>query len=136
MALNEVFKEGQRLSLPVPTGTLAGSPLRIGILNAVTQTDEGSVTDPNNVINGVAKSTAGVGNKAGFASVFRGGAHVLTVTGAVAKAGDPVYIKADNTLTTVATGAFLFGAALQVKGAPAGDIIVQILQPGQVAANA
>jgi len=136
MAKNEVFKDSEGLSLPVATGTLSGTPLRIGILNAVAQTDEGSVTNPNYVFQGVAQPTGGIGNAPGYTSVKTTGAWIVTVTGAITTAGTPVYIKTDGTLTTTATGAFLWGAALRAKSAPAGPVLVRILQPGQVTANA
>ena len=36
MALNEVFRDADHLSLPVPVGTLSGAPVRVGGLNGVT----------------------------------------------------------------------------------------------------
>lgn len=132
MALNEVFKEADNLSLPVPDGTLSGAPLRIGILNAVAQTDEGGRTV---VVNGITQETGGVGNKDNFASLKFSGGWRLTVVGALT-VGQAVYIKSDQTLTATATGNWLFGAALRTKGTGTGEAIVKILQPGQVAASA
>lgn len=136
MAKNEVFKIGDGLSLPVASGTKSGTPLRIGILNGVAQTDEGGATNPDYVFAGVAQPTGGIGNAAGFTSVKRSGAWLVSVAGAITNVGDPVYIKADGTLTATATGAFLWGAALRVKTAPTAPLLVEILQPGQVSANA
>lgn len=137
MAKNEVHKIGDGLSLPVPTGTRSGTPLRIGILNAVAQTDVGGSVNTDYVFAGIAQPTGGIGNAAGWASVKRSGAWLVPVVGAVANIGDPVYIKADGTLTSVATGAFLWGAALRTKAAaPEATLMVEILQPGQIAANA
>lgn len=133
MALNEVFKEGIALSLPVPDGTKSGQPVRIGILNAVAETDEGGATI---VVNGITQQTGGVGNKDNFASLKLTGAWELDVTGAVASVGQPIYIKGDNTLTATATGNFLFGAALRTKGTGTGPLVVKVLQPGQIAASA
>lgn len=132
MATNEIFKEANHLSLPVPDGTLAGKPLRIGILNAVAETDEGGATA---VVNGITQITGGVGNKDNFASVKFTGAWRLTVTGALT-VGQAVYITGAGALTATATGNFLFGAALRAKGTGSGDVLVKILQPGQVAASA
>ena len=132
VALNEVFRDGIALSLPVPDGTTSGKPLRIGILNAVAETDEGGATV---VVNGITQSSGGVGNKDNFASVALGKVWELDVTGALT-VGQAVYIKGDNTLTATATGNFLFGAALRAKGTGTGDAIVKILQPGQTAASA
>lgn len=134
--LNEVFRDADGLATPSATGTLSGTPLRIGILNVVQITDEGSVTDSNNVVNGVARPTGGVGNLPGWASGKTSGSFKLTVTG-TATWGQAVYIKTDGTLTTTATGAFLYGAALEAKaGATAAKLHVRLLQPGQIAASA
>lgn len=132
MALNEVFKEADNLSLPVPDGTTSGTPLRIGILNAVAQTDEGGRTV---VVNGITQETGGVGNKDNFASLKFSGGWRLPVTGALT-VGQAVYITGAGALTATATGNFLFGAALRAKGTGLGDAIVKILQPGQTAASA
>jgi len=133
VALNEVFKEGNHLSFAVPNGTLAGKPLRIGILNAVAETDEGGTTV---VVNGITQNSGGIGNADNYASVSLVGAWELDVTGTTT-VGQAVYIKAsDNTLTTTATGNFLFGAALRAKGSGTGPVIVKVLQPGQVTASA
>jgi len=133
VALNEVFKEGIALSLPVPDGTLSGKPLRIGVLNAVAQTDEGGTTA---VVNGITQITGGVGNADNFASVSLVGSWELDVAGAVATVGQAIYIKSDNTLTATATGNFLFGAALRTKGTGTGPLVVKLLQPGQTTASA
>ena len=132
MALNEVFKEGNHLSFPVPDGTTSGKPLRIGILNAVAETDEGGATV---VVNGITQASGGIGNKDNFASVSLVGAWELDVVGALA-VGQAVYIKNDNTLTATATGNYLFGAALRAKGTGTGPVVVKVLQPGQTAASA
>ena len=132
MALNEVFKEGNHLSFPVPDGTTSGKPLRIGILNAVAETDEGGASI---VVNGITQQTGGIGNKDNFASVSLVGAWELDVAGALT-VGQAVFIKSDNTLTATATGNFLFGAALRAKGTGTGPAVVKLLQPGQTVASA
>lgn len=133
MALNEVFKEGNHLSLPVPDGTISGKSLRIGVLNAVAETDEGGATV---VVNGITQQSGGIGNKDNFASVSLVGAWEIDVAGALT-VGQAVYIKtSDNTLTATATGNFLFGAALRAKGTGTGPAIVKVLQPGQTVASA
>lgn len=136
MALNEVFREGNHLSAPVDDSVRSGQPLRIGILNAVAETDAGGATNTSQVYDGVAQPTGGVGNKVGFTSVSHVGVWRLDVTGALAGYGTPVYIKPDGTLTATATGNFLFGAAIRAKGTGTGPAIVKILQPGQVTASA
>lgn len=135
MALNEIFKEGNHLSAPVANTVRSGDPLRIGIANAVAETDPGGTVDPRNVFNGVSQPTGGVGNKEGFASVSHVGVWRLQVVGALAGFGTPVYIKADNTLTATSAGNFLFGYAIRAKGTGTGDALVKILQPGQVTAS-
>ena len=133
MALNEVFREGNHLSHPVPNGTLSGKPVRVGILNGVAETDEGGTTV---VVNGITQSSGGIGNKDNFASVSHVGVWELDVTGALT-VGQAVYFKtSDNTLTATATGNFLFGAAIRAKGTGTGPVAVKILQPGQVTASA
>lgn len=136
MALNEVFKEGNHLSAPVPDGTLSGTPLRIGILNAVAETDEGGATTNQNVINGVPQPTGGIGNADNFASISHVGVWRVPVNGALAGYGTPVYITPAGALTATATNNFLWGAAIRAKGTGLGDAIVKILQPGQVTASA
>lgn len=137
MATNFVFKEADFISLPVPTGTEAGKPVRIGLLNAVTVTAEGSATETISMGAGVTmtqSSGALSGNLPGFASVALKGSAMLTVTGITA-VGTPVYIKvSDNTLQiTAAAGTKLFGVALRAKTAPAAPVLVKILNGGIVA---
>lgn len=109
MALNEVFRDGNKLSLPVPDGTASGAPVKIGSLVGVCETAEGQG-----------------GNPEGFASVWLVGVHNLSVTGAVTNVGDPVYITSGNALNVTASGNTLFGYALATKGAAAGVIRVLI----------
>jgi len=134
MATNEVYREGTRLSLPVPTGTKSGAPVRIGKLNAVALTDEGSQT-ATVTAGGVSLTvpSGGVSNAAGFASVKTSGTFnlPLTVTGTVA-VGDQIYISGANALSNVATSNSLFGIALRAVGtAGAGKTFVQIINNGQ-----
>ena len=42
MALNEIFKVGKSISLPVPADTKSGDPVRVGVLNGVAIVDEGT----------------------------------------------------------------------------------------------
>ena len=137
MATNFVFKEAEYLSAPVPTGTKAGKALRIGAVNAVTVTAEGSVTETIQLGAGASitqPSGAASGNKPGFASVALKGAAILPVTGVTAW-GTPVYIKvSDNSLqVTAAVGTKLFGYALAVKTAPLAGVLVKIINGGVVA---
>lgn len=131
MAKNFVWKDADYLSLPVPTGTLSGSPVRIGGLNAVTQTDEGSVEIARNnaLYPNYSTSNGASSNKAGYASVALKGAVRVVVSGAIAKVGDPVYINlADNKLNASDNSGArpLFGHALRTKPAGDGEVIVRI----------
>jgi len=117
---NKYFETASELALPVPAGTKAGDPVKIGSLIGVCATDEG----------------AG-GNIAGYASVELGDhAYTLDVDGAVSGPGTPVYIvAADNSLTTTATGNTLFGhtvpkadGGMAAKATGVGPIIVKLAQ--------
>ena len=125
MARNEVFKDADYLSLPVPVGTLSGNPVRVGGLNGVAQVDEPTAYLASNpgVYNQAPSS-----NKAGWASIALKGAFRIPVATTTALAiGDPVYIvTANNTLTTTSnTGANpVFGHALSVKGTTAGQTVI------------
>jgi predicted RecA/RadA family phage recombinase len=124
MAKNEVYKNADYLSLPVPTGRLSGQPVRVGGLNGVLSTNEGSVDKPAGNYNEAPSS-----NKAGFASVALVGAFRIPVSTTTTLAiGDPVYIiTASNTLTPSSSGNVLFGHALSAKGATDGQpVIVRI----------
>lgn len=134
MATNFVFKEAEYLSAPVPTGTKAGKALRIGALNAVTVTAEGSVTETISLGAGASitqPSGAASGNLPGYASVALKGAANLPVTG-VTTWGTPVYIKtSDNTLqVTAGAGLKQFGVALGSKTAPLANVLVKIINSG------
>lgn len=109
MARNEVFRDADALSLPVPPGTPSGAPVKVGGLFGVTQTPEGEG-----------------GNPEGFATVWLKGAHRFTVTGAVAAKGEAIYITDAGTLTTTATGNTRFGFSYSTKGAGDGELVVII----------
>lgn len=104
MAKNTRFNgagdKGTYRSLPVPDGTESGDPVKVGSLVGVAQTDR--ATEDNR----------GGGNPVGFATVQLDGAHDLTVTGALASAGTPVYITSAGALTATATSNTLFGHSI------------------------
>lgn len=133
MATNAVFKTGQHISLPVATGTTAGSPLRIGTINAIAITDEGSVTVTKDLGGGllVTENSGGVGNGAGYASVACDGAWNVPVTSSAAIAvGDLIYITGtapNQTLTTTATGNKVWGKALRARSGNTGNLVVRII---------
>lgn len=91
MALNEIFKIGKSISLPVPADTASGDPVRVGVLNGIAVVNEGTG-----------------GNKAGYASVDLFGGHLVTLAGATV--GQAVYITGAGALTLTATSNKLFGA--------------------------
>lgn len=89
---NERLHEGNRITLPVPTGTLSGAPVKAGPFVGVCATKEGEG-----------------GNIAGRATVWRTGEFDLATTDAVAAELTPIYITSGNVLTTTATSNTLFG---------------------------
>jgi hypothetical protein len=109
MARNRRFVSGvpRTRTLPVLAGTVSGSPVIVGMLPGVAETDR---------------------DASGNATVALGGAFDVTVTGAVASVGLPVYINSSTYALVVAPGAGiqLFGHALQTKGAGAGVIAVEL----------
>lgn len=123
MARNQVYKEADFLSLPVATGKLSGEPVRIGGLNGVLLTNEGSVDDGTNPYDQAASS-----NKAGFASVALKGAFRIPVSTTTALVvGAPVYIITATGVLTPAdnSGANpLFGHALSAKGTTANQPVI------------
>jgi len=104
---NEVFGSVDHLSLPVPAGTAAGRPVKVGGLIGVTQTGEGEG-----------------GNAPGRATVWLTGAFDLEVQGAIASVGDPVYLTPAGGLSATASGNIFFGFALATKAAGAGVVTV------------
>ncbi len=111
MALNEVFKVGKSISLPVPADTASGDPVRVGVLNGTAIVDEGTG-----------------GNADGFTSVDLFGGHFHTITGIGADAnavGKAVYITSAGVLTLTATSNKLFGA---VTHKHRGDVVVILTQ--------
>lgn len=109
MAKNRVFEDGKQLTLPVIAGTVTGSPVIVGM------------------IPGVALATR---DSNGNAPVQTDGVFLLSVTGAIASVGLPVYITSATGALVVAPGAGiqLFGHSLDTKGAGAGNVRVRIAQ--------
>lgn len=112
MATNEVLRNADHITLPVPSGTKAGDPVKVGSLVGVAQTDR---------------------DADGNATVWRKGSYSLTVSDAVASVGLPLYVAGDGTsritsLTTTATGNTLFGYSHGTKGATAGPLPVILSQ--------
>lgn len=89
---NERLNEGDCVTLPVPTGTLSGAPVKSGPFIGVTATREGEGF-----------------NIPGRATVWREGEFDVAVPDAVTTEGTTIYITAANALTTTAAGNTLFG---------------------------
>ena len=129
MARNVVWKDADYLSLPVPTGTLSGAPVRVGELNGIAQTNEGSVdvAKANALAPNYSTGNGASSNNPGWASVALKGAARLAVDGAVTAVGQPIYWNEDEDgLTEDDTSGLVFGHALGTKAAGAGEIIVRI----------
>lgn len=128
MSTNEKFRAGNKVSLPVPAGTVAGAPLRLSGLNVVTATDVAKTdVSPTNA-DGTRNTSynAGGGNPHGYASCWLDGGHEFTVAFAVAAIGDPIYITPLNALSGTASGNSLYGNALTTKGGTSGPLTVRI----------
>lgn len=106
MAINEIFREADMLSLPVASGVKTGDPVIVGSLIGVAQTDRADSTATPPVFGG--------GNPDGNASVWTEGAFLLSVTGAVT-VGAPIYITSAGALNVTASGNTLFGYSLDVN---------------------
>lgn len=109
MATNEKFSEADNLYLPVISGVVSGSPVVVGM------------------IPGIALGPRDSANKA---MVRTRGAYNVSVTGAIASVGLPVYITSATGALVVAPGAGiqLFGHALETKAGGAGTILVRLAQ--------
>lgn len=112
MATNEHQRHAQHISLPVPAGTKSGDPVKVGAFVGVAVTDR---------------------REDGTATVWRDGSWHLTVDGAVAGPGVPLYVAGDGTsritqLTATDTGNTLFGYSLDSKTAAAAPLPVAIAQ--------
>lgn len=108
MAKNMRLPHALKIELPVPAYVVSGSPVAVGAFRGIAQTDR---------------------DAAGNATVWMEGSADVTVTGALATPGLPVYI-------TPATGALgidstapavLFGHSIGTKAAAAGPVEVSLL---------
>jgi len=109
MAKNRVYEDGKQLNLPVIAGVVSGGPVIVGMIPGVALTNR---------------------DADGFATVQTDGVFNVSVTGAIASVGLPVYITSATGALVVAPGAGiqLFGHALATKGSGAGVIPVRIAQ--------
>ena len=109
MATNEAFDDADNLYLPVIAGVVSGSPVIVGMIPGV---------------------ALGPRDSANSAMVATKGAYKVSVTGAIATVGLPVYITSATGALVVAPGAGiqLFGHALATKAGGAGVIPVRLAQ--------
>lgn len=128
MSTNEKFRAGDKVSVPMPAGTKAGAPLRIGGLNAVAATDVAKTDVPPTNADGTRHPdyNYGGGNPHGYGSAWFDGGHEFVVGFAVAAIGDPIYITSGNALSGTASGNSLYGNALTTKGGTSGPLTVRI----------
>ena len=128
MAINEVYKIGANLSGPVETGVRSGTPVRIGVINAVATTDEGSLAVPGS-FNADGSYNISNSNEPGYASLALWGVWKLPITGTTtAGYGAPVYITSTNTLSLDSVDGELFGALWGTKGATDGQRVPVLLK--------
>jgi hypothetical protein len=108
VAKNRRYASVPSFNLPVLAGVVSGSPVIVGMQPGVAETDRD------------ASGNAVVG--------FFPAAFDVSVTGAVASVGLPIYITSSTYALVVAPGVGiqLFGHALQTKGAGAGIITVKL----------
>lgn len=110
---NEVFypnDPADKLSLPVPDGTVSGDAVVVGSIIGVAATDKGKG-----------------GNPADNASVWTEGVYDLPVSTTVGAVGTALYKAAGTAaLTTTATSNTLFGYALETKGSGTAPIRVKL----------
>lgn len=123
MATNNRIAWTRSRSLPVADGIASNSPVKVGSLIGVALTDKATTNKPV------------PGTKTGFATVALDGAFDVTVAGALAGAGTPVYIvAADNTLTATVGSNTLFGYSVPgvtadgSKGSGSGLVTVELAQ--------
>lgn len=106
MAKNMRLPEALHIELPVPAGVLSGEPVAVGAWRGIAQTDR---------------------DAEGNATVWINGSATITVTGAVATVGLPIYITSARAGSTTATDNTLIGYSLGTKAAAAGPLEVGLL---------
>lgn len=137
MSKNEVYSRGPRKIVTLNVGATtfkAGDPVRVGAYVGVCEIDSDGGVGAGGYTGLVSQSTgvAVSGLQPNFSSVSLNGVYRLpVVTAAAAAIGDWVYIKPDNTLTTVSAGAVKFGILFEaVAGAvatPGAKVMVELI---------
>lgn len=113
---NQRYTNAKHIEVTFPYPREAGEPVRVGSICGV-------------AVNKTASGERGV--------IWLDGSYDLTVTGAVASEGLPVYITAAGALNVTATGNYRFGTALGTKSAAAGPLeVVPIGYTDQTAVGA
>lgn len=103
MAKNQRYTNAKHIELEFPYDRLSGEPVRVGSICGVALFDTVS------------------GDRG---TVWLDGSYDVTVTGALATEGLPVYITSAGALNVTATGNYLWGIALGTKAAAAGPVEV------------
>lgn len=111
MALNEIYKDGNELVLPVAEGTVSGALVQVGALVGLAQKDAWEGEDGNFYttlkLNGVVKLTTSVAVSVGAA----------------------VYMTSGGVINVTASGNKFIGHAVKAKaGTSAGDVYVRLTQ--------
>jgi len=113
---NQRYTHAKHIEVTFPYARVSGEPVRVGGICGVAVTD---------VANG-ARGT-----------IWLDGSYDVSVTGAVASEGLPVYITSAGALTTTSTGNYVWGLSLGTKGSGAGNLeVAPIGKSTQTAASA
>lgn len=138
MSKNEVYSPSSRergITINVGnTTTKAGDPVHVGAYVGVAETDSDGGVGAGGYTGLVSQSTGQAinGLQPGYVAMARMGVfRVPVVTAAAANVGDWVYIKGDNTLTTVAAGSTKFGVLFEaiagVVTTPGARVMVELI---------
>lgn len=113
---NQRYNKADHIELAFPYARLSGEPVRVGGYCGVSLKDTGN------------------GERG---TVWLDGSYDVSVTGAVASEGLPIYITAAGALTTTSTGNFVWGLSLGTKGSGAGLLeVAPVGKSTQTAASA
>lgn len=111
MALNEIYKDGNELVLPVASTVNSGDLVQVGALVGVAQNDAVQGEDGN-----------------WYATLKLNGVFKFTTSVAVS-VGAAVYVTSAGVINVTASGNKLIGHAVKAKaGTSAGDVYVRLVQ--------